>query len=84
MSKSRNKHGSELEQMRGEVKRLRKQVRQLQKLKHWYEHIEDEVAEEIQIKEVCSECAKGEIVVTDFGKFQTQRCTVCDWKKVKR
>lgn len=86
MSKTYKKSGSELEWLRGEVKRLKKLVRQLQKSAHVYNNIKDLVEDppdqEDDEKLICNECGKGEIKILDLGNKQVITCTICDHRKV--
>lgn len=85
MSKTYRKSGSELEFLRGEVKRLKKLVRQLQKNAHIYNNIKDLVEDppdEEDEKIICNECGKGEVKILDLGNRQVITCTICDHRKV--
>lgn len=87
MSKTYKKSGSEVEWLRGEVKRLKKIIRQLQKSAHIYNNIKDLVEEipqenEEEVKVICAECGKGEVKILELGSRQVITCTTCDHRKV--
>jgi len=85
MGKTYKKSGSEIEHLRGEVRRLKKIIRQLQKSAHVYNNIKDLVEDppdEEDEKITCDECGKGEIKVLALGNKQVITCTVCDHRKV--
>lgn len=92
MGKPRNKNGREVEHLKGEIRRLKKQLRQKEK----HDHIEtkdprpsktaDKKVKEIERDERpnCDDCGKGKYDVADFGRFSYGTCDVCgDRKKFK-
>lgn len=88
MSKTRRREGSELEYLRGCVKRLESENRQLKKrLKsldkraHFYEDIVDEVAEEIEIVDRCPSCKKGTLLLLDLKYVKFKCCDTCDHRR---
>lgn len=85
MSKSYRKSGSEVEHLRGEIRRLKRIIKQLQKSAHVYNNIKDLVEdekEEEDIKITCNECGKGEIKTFDLGNKQVLTCTICNHRRV--
>lgn len=87
MSKTYKKSGSELEHLRGEIRRLKRIIKQLQKSAHVYNNIKDLVEDppdqdDHVEKVICDECGKGEIKVLDLGNKQVITCTICDHRKV--
>lgn len=86
MSKTRNKHGSETEFLRGEVKRLKAENRRLKRqVKHYerknyhFENVIEEAIDEIRERpDACPECGKGNMIVYDFKHLVVSRCDVCD------
>lgn len=87
MSKTYKKSGSEIEFLRGEIRRLKRIIKQLQKSAHVYNNIKDLVEdlpkkEEEYEKVICNECGKGEVKVLDLGNKQVITCTICEHRKV--
>lgn len=85
MGKTKNRHGSEVEYLRGEVRRLKKHIRQLEKREHAYETAfldEKEIEiEEVKLELICNECGKGKLKHFELlGRF-FEECTVCDHRK---
>lgn len=89
MSKTKQKERSEVEYLRGKVKklestnrRLRKELRSLKKRAHMYEDIVEDVATSVEeSKDICTECGKGEITVHDFVHIIVKSCDTCGHKK---
>lgn len=88
MSKTRNKSHSELEYLRGRVKKLeselrrcKKQLKHFERRTHHYEGLVDDISDEISEKrEVCQECGKGTMVVYDFKFVKVTKCDTCDFQ----
>lgn len=84
MGKTRQKTHSEIEHLRSENRQLRKRLKTLQKQKHFYDKIIDEVVEEEQPESKmrpCSDCGKGfmeefEILGKIFGT-----CSTCGFRE---
>lgn len=89
MSKTPNKSKSELEYLRGEVRRLKKINRSLKRENkglnnraHFYEDSIFEVAEEISIySDMCKECERGTITIHDLKHIIIRSCNICDFKE---
>lgn len=89
MSKTKNKESSEVEHLRGQVRkleatnrRLRKRNRQLDKKSHFHEDVIDDVAEDIASKgETCPECGKGQITTVDLKYLLIDSCDTCEYRK---
>jgi hypothetical protein len=88
LSKTKLKGKSELEHLRGQNKKLTSENKQLRKrLKaivnksHFYEHIADEVIEDIDVKESCEFCGKGELYEIDLKFLKIKKCNVCDFSE---
>ena len=87
MSKTRNKSSSELEHLRGQVKKLRSENRllkrrnkELERRSHYYEEIVDDVADEIIEKpDSCPECGKGDLIVKDLYHLVLTTCSLCEY-----
>jgi len=89
---TRKKTHSELEHLRGEIRRLKaenrsltKQLKQLQKHEHMYEagdyEGQDDTVEVTSTAdtyvEFCKECRRGAMQTMDLGKFIYKTCPVC-------
>lgn len=89
MSKTRQKEKSEIELLRGKVRklestcrRLRKENNALKKRMHFTENVIDEVAEDIEPKaETCQNCGKGELAVVDLVHVLIESCNLCEYRK---
>lgn len=91
MSKTQRKSRSELEHLKGEVKRLksvnrqlRKKLKEFQNRAHFYENVVDTVIEENDADvaiETCNHCGKGEFFVVDLKFVKYKICNVCDHRK---
>lgn len=88
MSKTRRKESSELEYFRGKLKKLesenrslKKRLKQLDKRAHFYEDIVDEVAEEMEVKNLCPVCKKGTMILLDLKYVKFVSCDTCDHKQ---
>jgi predicted nuclease with TOPRIM domain len=88
MAKTKNKNKSEVEYLRGEVKRLKSQLsslnrrnRNLEKKAHFYENIVDEATEDVDIKNSCPECGKGTLHYYDMVHIKLEICDICDFKR---
>ena len=88
MSKTAKKNRSEVEVLRGENRKLRsenkkllRQLKDLQKKSHFYEEVMDEVVHDVDVKNTCRSCGKGEILSYDLGRLRLDKCTLCDFEK---
>lgn len=83
MSKTKRKERSETEYLRGQIKKLesenrqlRKRIRQLDKRSHLYDDLVEAVAEEIKPKaDKCNKCGEG---ILNFVKLNHLSFIVCD------
>lgn len=87
MSKTKQRNHSELDHLRGRVKKLESQNRQLRrrlksldKREHLYEDLLEAVSEDIVIEPKCPQC-KGKIEYKDFTHVKYEVCVDCDYKK---
>lgn len=94
---ARKKSHREDEDLKGEIKKLKSIIRNLQKRLRQYEKFEYyfeeafETIEESKAKEAeqeykadkCEVCGKGELRIIDLGRNIYTACTVCDYR-VKR
>ena len=90
MSKSKNKNRSEVEYIRGQLKevqsenrQLRKRLKELENKAHFYEETIDEVADEIDI-DICPKCQKAPTTVIDLKHLIIEQCTQCDYQQKVR
>jgi len=87
MSKTKNKSRSELEHVRGQLKavrrenrQLRKRLKELERQAHFYEETIDDVAEDIDL-DTCPKCQKGQTVVIDLKHLILVSCNQCEYKE---
>jgi predicted RNase H-like nuclease (RuvC/YqgF family) len=87
VSKTRQRNHSELDHLRGRVKKLESQNRQLRrrlksldKREHLYEDLLETISEDIVIEPKCPQC-KSKIEYKDFTHVKYEVCVDCDYKK---
>lgn len=87
MSKSRNQNRSELEYVRGQLKavqrenrQLRKRLKALDKKAHFFESEVVDSAEDINI-DLCSHCGKGVLQVLDLAHITLVTCNICEHRE---
>lgn len=88
MSKTKQRNHSELDHLRGRVKKLesqnrqlRKRLKSLDKREHLYEDLLDAVAEDIIVDPKCPKCKTGKLEYKDFTHVKFEVCVDCDYKK---
>lgn len=88
MGKVRNKNRSEVEFLRGELKklkaeniRLRRDNKHHERRTHFYEEVIDNVADEIKASACCQTCGKGTLIEMDFKFVKYLICDLCETKK---
>lgn len=88
MGKTRRKNHSEVEHLRGENKKLKSQIRrlerhnkELQRKSHFFEDVMSETTKEIKSIDYCKECGKGELELIDFGFVEYVKCQICDFRE---
>lgn len=85
MSKTKNKNRNEIEHYKGEIRRLKRQLRELQKSKHLYDDIIDASIEQIEEPRervhICQECGKGKIKYFSVLDIPFEECDICDYRK---
>lgn len=81
MSKKKNKEKSELEHLRGENRRLRKQLNYYKKQANMSE---SDVYEEEAEEEVCEHCGKGQLEVIDLKYVIMEVCNVCGHQRKRK
>ena len=89
MGKLRQKESSEVEYLRGLVKKLksqnrnlRKRLKELERKEHWFEIVREE--EPIEIEEnvdKCPECVKGKLSHIDLHHLTLIKCDKCEFKQ---
>jgi predicted RNase H-like nuclease (RuvC/YqgF family) len=91
MSKTKQKTHRKTEHLEGEIRSLksqlrqaRRRVRELEKKSHFYEEIIDDVVEDIESKNICEHCGKGELLAHDFNYVVVVKCNLCDYKETRR
>lgn len=92
MSKTKNKNKSEVEHLRGIIRKLKAQVRslstrnkELERQSHFYEYIADEVIEDVEIKEdICEECGKGILSEIDLVHVIVTTCDLCEFRTTRK
>lgn len=80
------------EDLEGEVRRLKAEVRRLQKQLNYHkkrEHLRDEITEDlIEVIEedkrvrMCKECARGELYDIIIANRQITRCNMCGFRSL--
>jgi len=88
MAKTKQRERSETEYLRGQVRKLetenrqlKKRVRALDKRAHFYNDLLEAVAEEIIIDDKCPQCKTGKLNYKDFKYVQYEICQECDYKR---
>lgn len=76
MSKTKNKSRSEVEYLRGVIRRLRAQVKYYKRRAHIPENEVEEEIKELLAQE-CTECGKGHMREHDFRFVIMKVCDVC-------
>jgi ribosomal protein L44E len=73
VSKTKNKEHSEVEYLKGQIRKLESENRQLKRRikaldrrAHFYEDLVDDSVEDIQIKDKCPACKKGTRTILDL------------------
>lgn len=85
MSKSRNKNKSEVEFLRGKVRRLEAQLKYFKQREHFFEAPIEEIEEVQDIRaNQCPFCKKGIIIEYDFHRAVLRKCSECDFQERKK
>lgn len=72
-------------ELRAEIKKVRQQLRQLEKAKHIYvedHYDEDDIPDESPVEIKCPECYTGNITTIDLGIKWMHNCSMCAYRKV--
>jgi hypothetical protein len=88
MSKSRQKSSSEVQHLRGEVRRLKAELKYYKRRSHIETAIIDDVIdgaplEDMKPSDACPECGKGVLIEHDFKYVVIRKCTNCEFKVKK-
>lgn len=93
MSKTRQKERSEIELLKGRIRKLesenrayRRENKSLKKKAHFHETTVEELAELRSIEEheetqSCPQCGKGKVSSLDFVHLILETCDSCDYRK---
>ena len=89
MSKTKQRERSEVEHLRGKIRelesenrQLRKRLKRLDKQSHLYEDIIDAVAEEIEVpSNNCEKCKNGVLQTVDLKYARFVVCQTCKERK---
>lgn len=78
MSKNKRKNGSEVEYLRGEVRRLKAELKFYKRRKHF-----DDVTEEVEETpdNICEVCGKGIIQEFDLKFILLKKCSICNYQE---
>lgn len=78
MGKTKNKNKSEVEFLRGEVRRLKRQVKQLERTAHFFETaIVEEAPVEVKKVRHCNNCGKGVMAEFEIMDRVFATCGTC-------
>jgi uncharacterized protein YydD (DUF2326 family) len=69
-------------ELRAELNKVRRQLKQLEKARHIYDEHTDEPEEPIAIEIKCPQCYAGDIKTIDLGIKIMQACESCSYRKV--
>ena len=90
-SKKQREVSEEVEQLQKEIKELRlinrsleKEIKKSNKTYRPEYSSEDLVQEEFDKKHKCEQCGKGDLIVAELGPRRLIRCSICDYKIVKK
>ena len=88
MSKTKNREHSETEYLKGQIRKLesenrqlKKRLRKLDKKAHLYEDLIEAVAEEIEAEEKCEKCKQGIYKFVDLKYAKFMVCDKCQERK---
>lgn len=86
MSRSKNKNRSEVEYLRGKIRKLESQLKYYRKREHFFEAPVEEIIEEVEGIDTnqCDQCRRGVIVDYDFKFAILRKCTNCDFEERKK
>lgn len=86
MGKSRSKSRSEVEYLKGRIRKLEAELKYFKKREHLYDNqpfenlIQDNELEEVDASQ-CPRCKKGVLVSYDLKFIQLKKCDSCEYEK---
>lgn len=81
MGKSKSKSRSEVEFLRGEVRRLKSELKYYKKRQHLIsDTFEEVIEEEAEMAERCPMCHKGGLIEWDFTYATLKKCDKCEYE----
>lgn len=86
MGKSRTKNRSEIEFLRGKIRKLESQLKYYKKREHFFESATEEINEEVHEIEAdqCPRCRRGVFTTYDFRFATLSRCSNCEYEERKK
>lgn len=66
------------------IRQLKRRVRELDRKAHFYEHIVDEVVEEVEVKNTCPSCKSGVLQELDFAHIIITKCNQCKYQRKRK
>lgn len=79
MGRSRNRGKSEVENLRGEIRQLKKEIKYLRRRAHIETTIFDEESPQEVNTSQCPSCKSGVLVTYDFTYIILDKCTECNY-----
>jgi hypothetical protein len=86
MGKSRSKSRSEVEYLKGRIRKLEAELKYYKKREHLFDNqpiesvIQDNEIEEVNVSQ-CPKCKKGLLVSYDLKFIQLKKCDHCSYEK---
>jgi len=88
MGKTRRKNHSEIEHLRGENKKLKSQIRrlerhikELQRKSHFFEEVVEETVDDVTIIDTCQNCGKGILSQIEIAHLTFVICDICNFRE---
>lgn len=83
VGKSKNKNRSEVEYLRGRIRKLESQLKFYKQREHFFEAPTEEINEEVEdIKaDQCPNCKRGVVTHYDFRFAILSKCSNCDFEQ---
>lgn len=83
VAKSKNKNRSEVEYLRGRLRKLESQVKYYKQREHFFEAPAEEIIEEVEDISVnrCPNCKRGVVTNYDFAFAILSKCESCGYEK---
>lgn len=82
MSKSKNKSRSEVEYLRGKIRKLESQLKYHRQREHFFEAPIEDINEEVEeiTADQCPKCKRGVVTTYDFTFATLSKCSNCDYE----